>query len=152
MPQIYNGHQSPLENFAIHGNPIYPGTGRLAIIGQSKVGTAKYPYRGPYKNPDITGDVNDKYSINHTNALADSNSPYNGKGTNDGVHAGVYQASVNYAGGSTEDINGTPSQGGSGRNQQITLNASLFGYGPSQISGSDYVHPDTSGNKGQVII
>ena len=54
MPTIYNGGQSPLEHYAIYGNPIYPGTGRLAIIGQTRVGTGKYTYQGPYKNPTIT--------------------------------------------------------------------------------------------------
>lgn len=152
MPTIYNGGQSPLENYAINGNPLYPGTGRLAIINQTKVGTGKYNYQGPYKNPIFTNNPNSSYSINHTNARADSLSPYNGKGTADGISNGVYAAITNYGGGSVEDINGVPSQAGSGRNPQVTLNAGTWGYGPSQIAGDDYMHPNTSGNIGQVII
>lgn len=150
MPQVYNGEQSPLEYYAIHGNPIYPGTGRMAIIQQTKIGTTKYKYNGTYKNPDITGNVNDAYNVNHTNALADTESPYNGKGTGDGISLGVFAASSNYAGGSIEDINGSISYGGSGRNSQIQLNAGNWGYGPSVIAGSRYVSPDTSKNSGQV--
>lgn len=150
MPQVYNGEQSPLEYYAINGNPIYPGTGRLAIIQQTKIGTGKYKYAGSYKNPEITGNVNDAYSVNHTQAKADNQTPYNGKGTGDGISLGNYVAATNYNGGSTEDINGAIGQGGSGRNPQITANAGIWGYGPYQISGSNYVSPDTSKNKGQV--
>ena len=51
------------------------------------------------------------------------------------------------------DINGNQAlYGGSGRNPEIVLNAGLWGYGPSQIAGSDYTHPDTSLNIGQVVI
>jgi len=152
MPTIYNGGQSPLEDYAINGNPLYPNTGRLAIINQSAIGTGKYAFQGPYKNPDITGNVNDKYGVNNTNALADSLSPYNGRGTGDGVTNGVYGAIQNYNGGNTEDINGVVTSVGSGRNQQVVLNAGTWGYGPSVIAGSDYEQPDTSGNIGQVIL
>ncbi len=149
MPTVYNGEQSPLEYYAINGNPIYPGSGRMAIIQQTKIGTTKYKYSS-YKNPEITGNVNDKYTINHTNALADNETPYNGKGTGDGVSLGMYAAIENYKGGSTEDINGTTSQAGSGRNQQIQLNAGTWGYGPDIVAGSRYVSPNTTKNSGQV--
>jgi hypothetical protein len=152
MPQIYNGSQSLLENYAINGNPLYPGSGRIAIIGQTKIGTGKYAFQGPYKNPDITGNINDKYGAGNTNALADNLSPYNGRGTGDGVTLGIYGAATNYAGGNVEDINGVASQAGSGRNPQIILNAATWGYGPSVIAGGDYVAPDMSLNIGQVVI
>ena len=152
MPSVYNGGQSPLEFYAINGNPLYPGTGRLAIINQSRIGTGKYAFQGPYKNPQISNNPNSAYGVNNTNALADSLSPYNGRGTGDGVSNGVYGAINNYAGGNIEDINGVASQAGSGRNPQITLNAGTWGYGPSQVAGSNYTTPNTAANVGQVII
>jgi hypothetical protein len=152
MPQIYNGGQSPLEYYALNGNPLYPGSGRIANIGQTKIGTGKYAFQGPYKNPVITNNPSDAYGAMHTNAIADTLSPYNGRGTGDGVSQGVYAAITNYNGGNTEDINGAISQPGSGRNPQIIVNAATWGYGPSVIAGSDYEHPDTSANVGQVII
>lgn len=155
MPQIYNGSQSLLEYYAINGNSNpgsgpYAGLGRLQLINQTKVGYGKYVYSGPYKNPTITGNANDKYSAVHTNALADTTSPYNGKGTGDGITNGVYAAINNYAGGSIEDINGVGTSAGSGRNPQVTLNAGIWGYGPSAIAGSNYISPNTSANIGQV--
>lgn len=152
MPQVYNGGQSPLEFYAINGNTLYPGSGRLAIINQSAIGTAKYAFQGPYKNPQITGNVNDAYGSTNTNAIADNQSPYNGRGTGDGITQGIYGAITNYAGGNVEDINGTLGVNGSGRNPQVTLNAATWGYGPSQVAGSNYTSPNTALNVGQVII
>lgn len=156
MPTPYNGGQSPLEQFAINGNPMYPGSGRIANINTSFIGTTKYAFQGPYKNPVITGNANDKYSVTHTNAISDSLSPYNGKGTGDlidmvNTYNGV-TARANYNGGSIEDRLGVPSQPGSGRSPQITNNAALWGYGPSAVAGSDYIAPNTSQNIGQVVI
>jgi hypothetical protein len=153
----YNGSQSPLEYYAINGNPNigsgpYAGLGRLQLIQQTKIGTGKYVFSGPYKNPQITGNANDVYTATHTNARADATTPYNGKGTGDGITLGVYAAINNYAGGSTEDINGVPTSVGSGRVPQISYNASNWGYGPSAVAGSNYISPNTSGNIGQVII
>lgn len=148
----YNGGQSPLEDYAINGNPLYPGSGRLALINQTAIGTGKYTFQGPYKNPQITGNANDSYSDTNTNALADNLSPYNGRGTGDGVSQGVFGAINNYAGGNIEDRFGVPSLPGSGRNPQITLNAATWGYGPNQIAGSNYIAPNTSQNIGQVVI
>jgi hypothetical protein len=152
MPQVYNGGQSPLEFYAINGNTLYPGSGRLAIINQSAIGTGKYAFQGPYKNPQITGNVNDKYGATNTNAITDLQSPYNGRGTGDGISQGIYGAITNYNGGNVEDINGTLGVNGSGRNSQVTLNAATWGYGPSQVAGDDYTLPNTSLNIGQVII
>ena len=95
MPQVYNGGQSPLEFYAINGNTLYPGSGRLAIIQQSAIGTAKYAFQGPYKNPQITNNVNDAYGATNTNALADNQSPYNGRGTGDGIVQGIYGSITN---------------------------------------------------------
>ena len=78
MLQVYNGGQSPLEYYAINGNPMYPGSGRLALINQTAIGTNKYAFQGPYKNPDITGNVNDAYGATNTNAISDNLSPNNG--------------------------------------------------------------------------
>jgi len=108
MPQVYNGGQSPLEFYAINGRPSYPGSGRIALLGTTFIGTGKYAFQGPYKNPVISGSQNTKYSVT--------------------------------------------SYPGSGRSPQITNNAALWGYGPSAIAGSDYTHPNTSQNVGQVII
>ncbi len=152
MPTPYNGGQSPLENYAINGNPLYPGSGRLAIIGQTKIGNTKYTFQGPYKNPEITGSQSSQYGLTNTNAVADTLSPFNGKGTGDGVTNGVFAAKNNYKGGNIEDINGVASQPGSGRNPQLTNNASTWGYGPSVVAGSNYVAPNMSGNRGQVVI
>lgn len=152
MPTPYNGSQSPLEYYAINGNPLYPGSGRLAIIGQTKIGNTKYAFQGPYKNPQITGNVGSQYGLTHTNAIHDNTSPFNGRGTGDGISQGVYAAINNYNGGNVEDINGVGSQPGSGRNPQITLNAGTWGYGPAPIAGGDYVAPNMNGNIGQVII
>lgn len=156
MPNPYNGGQSPLEYYAINGNPMYPGSGRIANINVSYIGTNKYAYAGPYKNPTITGNQNDKYGATHTNAVSDSTSPYNGKGTGDQIDMGNSYNGIaarhNYNGGSVEDRLGAVSLPGSGRNPQITNNAALWGYGPSAIAGSNYTHPNTSQNVGQVTI
>jgi hypothetical protein len=152
MPQVYNGGQSPLEFYAINGNPLYPGSGRLAIIQQTRIGTGKYTFQGPYQNPQITGNINNQYGLTNTNAISDTTSPFNGRGTGNGVTNGVYGAIYNYNGGNTEDKNGALTVVGSGRNSQVTLNAATWGYGPTQIAGSNYISPNTSGNRGQIII
>ena len=156
MPTPYNGSQSPLEYYAINGNTLYPGSGRLAIIGQTKIGNTKYAFQGPYKNPQITGNVGSQYGVTHTNALHDNTSPFNGRGTGSGVVNGVYAAIENYNGGNVEDINGAAGVLGSGRNPQLTLNSGLWGYGPGPLPGpgigAKYVAPNMAGNVGQVVI
>lgn len=152
MPTPYNGGQSPLEYYAINGNPMYPGSGRMALINQSAIGTGKYAFQGPYKNPEISGNVNDSYGPTNTNAVSDSQSPYNGRGTGDGISQGIFGAITNYDGGNQEDKFGSLLYAGSGRNSQVTLNAGVWGYGPSQIAGNNYQIPDTGLNVGQVII
>ena len=152
MAEFYNGSQSKLEYYAINGHPSYPNSGRNVIINHTKIGNGKYTFNGPYKNPQITGDENSQYGISNTNALADEQTPYNGRGTGDGVTNGVFGAIYNYNGGNYEDKNGAPNISGSGRTSQIIMNASIFGYGPSQIAGENYIAPDMSGNIGQIII
>jgi hypothetical protein len=157
MPTPYIYGQTPLEKFAINGNPLYGNSGRLWLIQQSKVGTGKYAYSGPYKNPVITGNLGDKYSVTHTNAVADTTSPYLGKGTGDQIDVNDTKKGItaryNYNGGSFEDINGVSSQVGSGRKAQQVLNSTICGYGPKSIGYKEYdKQPDMSANKGQVSI
>jgi hypothetical protein len=156
MPQVYNGGQSPLEYYAINGRPEYAGSGRIALLSTTFIGTTKYAFQGPYKNPIISGSQNTKYSVTHTNAVSDSLSPYNGKGTGNQIdmnntYNGV-TARVNYNGGSVEDRLGVASQPGSGRSPQIVNNAALWGYGPAVIAGGNYIAPNMSQNIGQVVI
>lgn len=125
MPIPYNGGQSPLEIAAI--------AARIALLPQNTYNNASAP---------------NEYSATHTRALSDSTTPIYGKGS------GQFLDINNYAGvGGSLDVQGNPGNSvGSGRNPQITLNAGLWGYGPSAVAGADYTHPDTSGNVGQVII
>lgn len=87
-----------------------------------------------YNNDD---DANN-YSSKHTRALSDQETPLYGKGT------GIFLDTYN--GGGDIDINGNPTYGGSGRIAAFANNTSTWGYGPD----SNYQHPDTSGNVGQV--
>lgn len=130
MPTPYVYGQTPLEKAAI--------AQRLFLIQQSKVGTGKV-YVGPYKNPAITGNQGDKYSVTHPNALSQAGnnalpySPNYGKGTNQQINVtntylGVV-ARLNYNGGSKEDRDGVLGITDSGRNAQLILNATIFGYG-----------------------
>ena len=158
MPTPYNGGQSPLEYYAINGNvAVNGGLGRLALINQTTL-----KYQQSFKNPTITGNMSDKYTATHTNAAADATTPERGKGTGNQIdmvntHNGI-TARYNYNGGDNFDINGQdPTQApvtgaGLGRTPTVVYNAGLWGYGPSAIAGSDYSHPNTSQNIGQVII
>jgi len=78
------------------------------------------------------------YTATHTRALADSETPINGKGT------GLFLDTYN--GGGDLDVNGNPTYGGSGRLAAFANNGSTWGYTPNNY----YEHPDTSGNVGQV--
>ena len=125
MPTIYNGGQSPLEVAAI--------AQRNFLIPQNI-----------YNNYAVANE----YTATHTRALSDTLTPIYGKGS------GQFLDIFNYGGvGGDRDINGNQAYSiGSGRNPELILNASTWGYGPSQVAGSDYVHPNTSLNIGQVII
>lgn len=121
----YNGGQSPLEAAAIAQRAFLIPTNIYNNVASSN-----------------------EYSATHTRALSDQTTPVYGKGS------GQFLDISNYGGvGGDYDINGNQSlYNGSGRNPQITLNASLWGYGPNQIAGSYYTQPNTSLNIGQVII
>jgi hypothetical protein len=74
------------------------------------------------KNAFNDADPSNNYSVNHTKALSDSETPIKGKGT------GVYLDTYN--GGGDLDINGNPEFPGSGRNAALAMNKGKWGYGP----------------------
>lgn len=84
-------------------------------------------------NDDIGGN---EYGSTHSRALSDTITPVAGKGT------GVFLDTYN--GGGSLDINGSPSAAGSGRLQNVATN--------EFNNLKPYVHPDTSGNKGQFTL
>lgn len=124
MPAIYNGQQTPMEAAAIAAR--YNN-----LLGNTYKSSPGY-----------------QYESTHTRAVHDSTTPIYGKGS--GQFLDIY----NYGGvGGEWDINGNQANSmGSGRNPELTLNASLWGYGPSQVAGSDYTQPNTAANLGQVHI
>jgi hypothetical protein len=77
-----------------------------------------------------------EYSAQHTRALSDTTTPIQGKGT--GIFLDVFNGGGDY------DINGNPTIVGSGRIKNLAINE----YGNLK----PYTAPDTSANKGQVII
>lgn len=120
----YNGQQSPLEAAAI--------AARATLIPINIYNSAS---------------PSNKYSSTHTRAVSDSTTPINGKGS------GGFLDIDNYGGvGGEYDKNGNSLYAGSGRNPEIGLNNSLWGYGPSGLGMVNYQHPDTSKNIGQVVI
>lgn len=125
MPTVYNGGQSPLEAAAIAQRNIL-----IPINTYNNFAAAN------------------TYTATHTRALSDTTTPIYGKGS--GQFLDIY----NYGGvGGDWDINGNQANSvGSGRNQELTLNASTWGYGPSQVAGSNYTSPNTALNIGQVVI
>ena len=125
MPTIYNGKQSPLE---------------VAAIAQRNILIPKNTYNN-YSNSN-------EYGATHTRALSDNKTPIYGKGS------GQFLDIFNYGGvGGEWDVNGNQANSvGSGRNAELILNATTWGYGPSQVAGSDYTQPNMSLNVGQVII
>jgi hypothetical protein len=70
-----------------------------------------------------------QYGATHTRAISDKNSPIHGKGS--GQFLDIY----NYGGvGGDWDKNGNQAISiGSGRDQEIILNAATWGYGPTAI-------------------
>jgi hypothetical protein len=84
-----------------------------------------------------------QYNPTHTRAIADKTTPNYGKGT------GNYLDINNYAAGSNWDIFGNQAIAiGSGRVPAFANNASTWGYDPT----TNYQHPNTALNVGQVII
>jgi hypothetical protein len=124
MPSIYNGEQSPLKAAIAARNTLY--------------------LKNIYNNIDATN----QYGATHTRAISDKNSPIHGKGS--GQFLDIY----NYGGvGGDWDKNGNQAISiGSGRDQEIILNAATWGYGPTAIAGTSYTQPNMSLNIGQVII
>lgn len=92
------------------------------------------------KNNYNSVDDANNYSAKHTRAISDTTTPIYGKGT------GIFLDTYN--GGGDFDINGNPSIPGTGRLAAFANNSSTWGYGPTKY----YSAPDTSLNKGQVII
>lgn len=125
MPTPYNGGQSPLEAAAIAArNTLLP------------INT--------YNNAAVANE----YTATHTRAISDASTPIYGKGS------GQFLDISNYGGvGGEWDINGNQFNSvGSGRNPAMGLNGSTWGYGPSGLGMTNYQHPNTGGNIGQVII
>lgn len=124
MPTNYNGGQSPLE--------------AAAIIARSNL----IP-KNIYNNQSNSN----QYGDTHTRALSDTTTPVHGKGS------GNYLDIENYKGvGGVFDIFGNASNPGSGREPSLSLNSSTWGYGPDGLGMTNYTAPDTSANRGQVII
>lgn len=122
IPALPNGGQSALE---------------VAAINQRNILLPKNYYNNASKA--------NNYSAQHTRALADQTTPYQGKGT--GVFLDIY----NYNGGSAWDIYGNQGTAiGSGRIPAFALNRSTWGY--DFVPTNWYKQPDTSKNIGQVII
>jgi hypothetical protein len=125
MPTPYNGGQSPLEAAAIAArNTLLP------------INT--------YNNAAVSNE----YTATHTRAISDQSTPVYGKGS------GQFLDIDNYSGvGGEWDKNGNQANSvGSGRNAAIALNGSTFGYGPAALGMTNYQHPNTGANLGQVII
>ena len=124
VSQPYNGGQTPLEAAAI--------AARATLI--------------PINIYNNAAPANE-YTATHTRALSDGLTPVYGKGS------GGFLDINNYGGvGGSYDINGNANYAGSGRNPEMSLNNTLWGYGPQGLSMQNYTAPNTSLNVGQVII
>lgn len=88
------------------------------------------------KNTFNDTDTNNNYSVTHTNAKSDEQTPKHGKGT------GVSFDTSN--GGSSDDINGVANATGSGRIANVLKN--------EYNNENGYKAPDMTGNIGQVTI
>jgi hypothetical protein len=122
--QPYNGGQTPLEAAAI--------AARASLLTNNT-----------YNNAAVANE----YSATHTRALSDTITPVYGKGSQGFLDID------NYGGvGGSIDINGNANYIGSGRNPEMSLNNSTWGYGPNGLSMTPYTTPNTSLNVGQVVI
>ena len=130
MPVNYNGGQSPLEAAAI--------TQRGILI---PINT--------YNNASVANE----YTATHSRAISDGTTAINGKGSGNFLDIENYAAIGSNGVGGDWDVNGNQTNSaGSGRVPAFGLNGGLWGYGPVGMSMSNYQHPNTSGNIGQVII
>ena len=121
----YNGGQSPLEAAAIAArNKLLPTNTYNSFAAANE------------------------YGATHTRAISDQTTPVYGKGS------GQFLDINNYAGvGGSYDINGNQANAiGSGRIPMFAMNSSLWGYGPQGLGMTEYQHPNTAANTGQVII
>jgi hypothetical protein len=118
--------------------------------GQSKLEIAAIAARKVLlpKNTYNNDAVANEYTATHTRAISDQSTPIYGKGS------GGFLDIDNYKGvGGEWDINGNQANSvGSGRIPAMALNGSMWGYGPAGLGMQNYQHPNTAGNKGQVII
>ena len=116
--------------------------------GQSKLEAAAIAARNTLIaiNTYDSVDEANNYTATHTRALADNETPVQGKGT------GQYLDIDNYDAGGSIDINGSGTNVGSGRNAAIALNGAQWGYGPVGLGLQNYQAPNTGANTGQVSI
>ena len=131
--------------------PLTPDTKPTVYTGgQTKLEIAAIAARNSLlpKNLYNNADKANNYTATHTRALSDKTTPIYGKGS------GGFLDITNYAGvGSDWDINGNSNFSiGAGRMPAFALNASTWGYGPTEVGLVTYVHPDTSKNIGQITI
>jgi hypothetical protein len=92
-----------------------------------------------------------QYSLTHTRAITDSQTPNAGRGT------ATFLDIENYVAGLEWDKLGNPQPGsivgaGIGRSPSMTLNSATWGYGPVGLGMSNYAPPNTALNTGQVVI
>ncbi len=97
------------------------------------------------KNTYDSVSESNNYTATHTRALADAETPVQGKGT------GQFLDIENYNAGGSIDIYGNSTAVGSGRNPAIALNGATWGYGPVGLGLQNYQAPNTDGNIGQVV-
>ena len=129
--------------------PLTPDTKPTVYTGgQTKLEIAAIDTRKQLTNLNYYNtDDSSRYSATHTHAISDKTTPSNGKGSGGDLDI------TNYAGvGSIEDKDGINKLKFTGRNQEILLNASTFGYGPNGLDYKTYfdLKPDSSKNLGQV--
>ena len=92
-----------------------------------------------------------QYSLTHTRAITDAQTPNAGRGT------GTFLDINNYNAGLDWDRYGNPQPGsivgaGAGRAPSITMNNATWNMGPVGLGMTNYTSPNTGLNVGQVII
>jgi hypothetical protein len=100
-----------------------------------------------YKN-DVAAN---QYSLVHTRAITDTQTPNAGRGTGRFLDIDDYGAGLDW------DRLGNPNPGsivgaGIGRSPSMTLNSSTWGMGPVGLNMTNYTQPNTALNVGQVTI
>jgi hypothetical protein len=112
--------------------------------GQSQLEIAAIAARAALLPQNTFNNVNqaNEYSATNTYALADTQTPVNGKGTGGSLDIN------NYGAGGSLDIYGAPQYAGSGRQSALSQNQATWGFGPT----TPYQAPNTSKNIGEVVI